>query len=481
MITLIGFAPDADATTPGVIADCENFVPFLNGMEGAPEPLTPGATPALAAECRGAGVVIKLDDTRRIVAGTQTKLYELAAGAWSDVSKVGDYSGGVETRWSFTQFGDATIAANKTDAIQRSTSGAFADIAGAPKAEIVFTVGAFVMALNVNDGTEKQDGWHCCAAFDDTSWTPSITTQATSGRLVATTGRITAGMRLGDYAVAYKERSIYIGQYVGSPVVWDWAQVPGGDAGCVGKEAICDIGGAHFFVGEDNLWVFDGTRPVPVADGQVRQWFFNNSNPGYRYKIICVYDKQNSRVWIFYPSNSSSTLNSALIYHTVSKRWGRADRSIESALNYISPAATIDSLVDYSATITGLPDTPFDSQYWLTGGRAVSIFNASHQLQMMTGNTLSSSFTTGETGDDDQLTTLTRIRLRYADAPDSGSVQMSYQMRSGEGFTNGASGSMADGKFDVLQTARWHKARFDFTGSVKVTGMRADFKAAGLR
>lgn len=481
MIPLIGFAPDADPATQGVITDCTNFIPYLTGMEGAPGPVTPGATPVLAADCRGAAVAIKLDDTRRIVAGTQTKLYELSAGAWVDRSKVGNYAGGAETRWSITQFGDATIAANKADTIQRSTTGAFADIASAPKAEIVFTVGAFVMAMNVNDGTEKQDGWHCCAAFDDTSWTPSITTQATSGRLVATTGRITAGMRLGDYAVAYKDRSIFVGQYVGSPVVWDWAQVPGGDAGCVGKEAICDIGGAHFFVGEDNLWIFDGTRPVPVADGQVRQWFFNNSNPGYRYKTVCVYDKQNSRVWIFYPSSSSATLDSALVYHTVAKRWGRADRSIEAALNYITPAATIDSLVDYSSTIGGLPDTPFDSQFWLTGGRAVSTFNTSHQLQIMTGTSTSSSFTTGEVGDDDQVSMLTKIRLRYATAPSSATAQVSYQMNSGSGFTVGATGSMNDGKFDARQTARWHKAKFDFTGAVKVTGMHAEFKPAGQR
>jgi len=481
MIPLIGFAPDADPTTPGVLADCANFVPYLNGMEGAPTPATPTGTPALVAECRGAVVVRRLDDTRRIIAGTQTKLYDLTPGVWTDVSRFGDYAGGVETRWSFTQFGDATLAANKAEAIQRSTSGAFSDIAGAPKAEVIFTVGAFVMAMNVDDGTVKPDGWHCCAAYNDTDWTESITTQSASGRLVATTGRITAGMRLGDYAVAYKERSIYMGQYVGSPVVWDWVQVPGGEAGCIGKEAICDIGSAHFFVGENKLWIFDGTRPVPVGDGELSEWFFNNSNPGYRYKTICVFDKQTNRIWVFYPSNSSTTIDSAIVYHIVSKKWGKCDLSIEAALNYVTPPTTIDALTDYSATIEGLPAMSFDSQFWLTGGRSLGIVNTSHQLQMMTGAASASSFTTGEVGDDDAVTSLTKIRMRYADAPDSASVQMMYQMNSGTGFTNGITGSVNDGKFDVRQTARWHKARFDFTGPVKVTHMDADLKPAGQR
>lgn len=481
MIPLTGFAPDADVTTPGLITSCSNLIPYLNGMEGAPEPSTPSATPALSAACIGAAVVAKLDDTRRIIAGTATKLYELSAGAWADVSRAAVYNGGVDTRWTITQFGDATLCANRADVIQRSTGAAFADVATAPKAEIIFTVGAFVMALNTNDGSEKPDGWHCCAAFDDTSWTPSLATQATSGRLVATAGRLTAGMRLGEYAIAYKQRSIYLGQYVGAPTVWNWIQVPGGEAGCIGKEAICDIGGAHFFVGDDNLWIFDGTRPIPVADGFVRQFFFDQSSPLYRYKTICVFDRQKSLVWIFYPSLGSSTPDSAIVYHTTAKKWGVANRSIEAALNYVSSGATIDGLSAFSSTIDGLVSYSFDSQFWLSGGKSMSIFNQSHQLQSMTGPSVSSSMTTGDVGDDDAVSALNKIRLRYAIAPASATVQTFIQQNSGTGFMAAATGVVADGKFDLRQSARWHKATFSFTGPLRVTHMDAEITAAGRR
>lgn len=481
MMPLTGFAPDADATTPGLIASCTNLIPYLNGMEGAPEPATPASTPALASACLGAAVVTKLDDTRRIIAGTTTKLYELSAGAWVDIGRAAAYNGGVDTRWAITQFGDATLCANRADVIQRSTGAAFADVATAPKAEIIFSVGAFVMALNTNDGSEKPDGWHCCAAFDDTSWTPSLATQATSGRLVATAGKLTAGMRLGEYAIAYKQRSIYLGQYVGAPTVWNWLQVPGGDAGCVGKEAICDIGGAHFFVGDDNIWIFDGTRPVPVADGLVRQFFFDNSNPAYRYRTICVFDRQKNLVWVFYPALGSITPDSAIVYHVTAKKWGVANRSIEAALNYVSGGVTIDGLPSISPTIDGLSAYSFDSQFWLTGGKSMSIFNTSHQLQSMTGESVSSSMTTGEVGDDEGVTALNKIRLRYANAPDSASVQTYIQMNSGVGFTAAATGSVLDGKFDLRQSARWHKAVFSFTGAVRITGMDADLTPAGGR
>jgi hypothetical protein len=481
MIPLTGFAPDADVTTPGLITSCTNLIPYLNGMEGAPEPATPASTPVLAAACIGAAVVSKLDDTRRIIAGTTTKLYELLAGTWADIGRAAAYTGGVDTRWSITQFGDATLCANRSDVIQRSTGAAFADVATAPKAEILFTVGAFVMALNLNDGSEKPDGWQCCAAFDDTSWTPSLATQATAGRLVATAGRLTAGMRLGEYAIAYKQRSIYLGQYVGAPTVWNWLQVPGGDAGCIGKEAICDIGGAHFFVGDDNLWIFDGTRPIPVADGYVRQFFYDNSNPSYRYRTVCVFDKQKNLVWIFYPSLSSQTLDSALVYHVNAKKWGVANRNIEAALNYVSTGVTIDGLSSISSTIDGLAPYSFDSQFWLSGGKSLSVFNASHQLQAMTGDSTGSSMTTGEVGDDDGISALNKIRLRYARAPTAATVQTFVQKNSGTGFTAGANGAVLDGKFDLRQSSRWHKATFTFTGPVRVTHMDADLAPAGGR
>lgn len=481
MIPLLGFLPDADETTPGVITDCENFIPYTNGLEGGPSATTPGDVPALSSECLGAAVVTNLSGNRRVIAGTAANLYELSGGAWNDVSG-GAYNASSDARWMITQFGDATLAANKGDPIQRSTSGAFSSIASAPKAEIIFSVGFQVMALNVNDGTDKPDGWACCAIYDDTDWVQSVTTEANNGRLVATSGAITAGGRLGEYAVAYKQKSIYIGRYVGSPSVWDWTQVPGGEAGCVGKDAICDVGGAHFFVGEDNFWYFDGTAPRPVENAP-RQWFSDFSSPEFRYRTKCVFDRQKNRVWIFYASVGAVTCDSALVYHLGTKQWGRSNRSIEAALNYVSPGVTIDGMDAFGATIDTLPAIALDSQFWLSGGQALSAFNTSHQLQFLTGASASSSFTTGDVGDDEGVTLCSAVRLRYAQgyAPTSATVQMYYKMNSGDSPSTGPSGTVMDGKFDVRQSARWHRAKVSFTGPVRVTGANATVKPAGKR
>ncbi len=194
-----------------------------------------------------------------------------------------------------------------------------------------------------------------------------------------------------------------------------------------------------------------------------------------------MFDRQNNRVWVFYPSLGATTPDSALVYHITAKKWGVANRSIEAALNYVSGGVTIDGLSAISSTIDGLSSYSFDSQFWLAGGKSMSIFNTSHQLQSMTGASVSSSMTTGEVGDDSAVSCLGPIRLRYALAPLTSAVQTFIQMNSGVGFTAGASGAVLDGKFDLRQSARWHKATFSFTGPVRITHMDANAIPAGGR
>lgn len=484
MTPIAGFAPDADRTTPGIAVDCTNWVPYEAGFKGAPTPVATTAA-ALAAEARGAVVATKLDGSRRIFAGTQTKLYELNGTTWTDRSAAGSYVGSSESRWSFCQFGDTTVASNLSDAMQSSASGAFAAIASAPKAKIVVSASNnFVLAFNTNDGTfgQSPDRWWCCAQGDQTSWSPSVPTLANTGRLVAVEGAIQAALTLGDYVVAYKNRAIFVGIFVGSPVVWQWNLIPGGEAGAVGQEAVCDMGGAHFIVSNDNFWVFDGTRPLPIGTGVVRQWFLDNSSPTYRYRTKAIYDKQNNLVRVFFPSlNSTGACDSTLVYHVLKKQWGRHDLSVEAPINYIAPGVTIDGLNAYASTIDTLPNIPLDSQYWLSGGQVASYFNTSHQLVSLNGVTGASSFTTGDMGDDDAVTMLERARVRFESSPTTATATGYFKMNEGDVLTTGPSNSINDGKFDIRQSGRFHRIRFDFTGNHKEYAFDAKPIKVGMR
>jgi hypothetical protein len=490
MQQLLGFVPDLPKTTPGAIVECGSLVPSVAGMDGAPTAIDVDGVGVLPTTCRGGAIGESTAGVRRLFAGTQTKLYNYLTAAWDDVSRAGSYTGSTDSRWSFAQFGDYTIAANGIDAMQQASTGDFTDIAGAPVAKIVISAANFVLAFNTIDGTygTRPDAWWCSGIFDHTTWAPSLSTQANTGRLVASGGQINAALPFGEQVVAYKSRAMWLGSYVGGAAVWQWQQVQG-DVGCVGPEAICDANGVHVFVGEDNIWAFDGVRPRPIAEGSVRQWFIDNCSPNYRYRTIVQYEKRNNRVWIFFPSQSSDTgrPDRTLVYHMVSGKWGRADMAIDAAVAFLEPTITINGLDAVAATIEELPMISFDSAYWISGAQSLAVFNAANQMQTLTGPPSSSSFTLCDIGDDYQVTHLDRFTLRFNFAPDplvSGNISTfggDVRMVSGGATTAGSAGNLNDGSFRPRQTGRWHVMTFNVYGETSIVGYDYSLKPAGLR
>jgi hypothetical protein len=170
-----------------------------------------------------------------------------------------------------------------------------------------------------------------------------------------------------------------------------------------------------------------------------------------------------------------------LVYHVLKKQWGRHDVTVEAPLNYISPGVTIDGLNAYAATIDTLPNIPLDSQYWISGGQTPSYFNSSHQLVTLTGTTGASSFTTGDMGDDDAVSMIERARVRFLQKPTTANATGFYKMNEGDDLTTGPTNAINDGKFDLRQSGRFHRLRFDFTGDHKEVAFDAKPIKVGMR
>ena len=479
MTPLLGFTPDAPTTAEGIILDCSDWIPFEAGMKAAPSATAQGAS-AVAAATRGAATVTKLDGSRRVFAGTTAKLYELSGTTFTDRTRAvgGDYALGAGVRWSFVQFGDTTYASNIDTVVQKSTTGAFADLATAPKAKILESLvtsgGGFVFAFNTIDagfGTSP-DRWWCTSLNDGDVYTvnPSVT-QANSGRLLGAEGPITAAKKLGsDMIVAYKDRSIYVGRYVGPPVVWQFTEIP--SVGCVGPDAIVDIGTAHIFVGQDNIYLFDGTRPISIADGRVRQWFQDNCSVDYKAYTQVVFDRDQQLIGINFARTGSGdgSLDTSLVYHIATKQWGRADRRAETFFVYNAPSVTYDTLTGTYDTQTGSYDSV------AAGARVLAYFDTSHVLQLMTGTPGSSYFTLHDIGDDTLVSRLEEVTLRYMTTPTTASISAFSSMATGGvpsvGPTQSAYDVPANGKnkFQLRQTARWHRTQYNFTGPCEVVG-----------
>lgn len=455
----------------------------MKGMKAAPSASDIGFD-AIDAACRGAAVVRKLDGSTRFFAGSAEKIEENASGtSWTDRTRVaGAYTLGTDNRWSFAQFGDYSLAAAKSDTLQVSLNGAFADISGAPKAGIVETVGQFVMLLNTNEGTfgDSPDRWFCSGIGDHTVWTPALATQCATGRLTSTSGPIRGGRRLGDSMVAYKDRAMFLGQYVGSPVVWDWREVSD-TVGAACQEVIVPIttrngGAAHIFLGYDDFYYYDGSRPIPIPN-PVKKTVLDAIDKSYFFRSVALHDRVNSLIYFFFVSSSSGTIDSCVVYNYRKddwlNSWGRHDLTIEAAVEYIAAGVTYDDLGTFYATYDVNIPLSYDSPFWVSGYPTPAVFDSSHKVNTLTGTPGSASFTLAEIGDDDNVILMARARMRYLTSPNSATLQNAYKMRSGDAFTNDATTTLSNGNFDFLRSAAWHRLAHTSSGPMEIPHAKA--------
>lgn len=468
-VPISGYAPDIDPATPGVLTDLSDYIPTKKGYQAAPSNVSAGIA-ALASTCIGGAVCQLLSGGYRAFVGTASALYEAASTTWTDVSKVGGYSGTTDDRWSFAQFGDTTLAALQTDTLQYSTSsGAFASVAGAPKATIVETVPGFVMLAGTNEGTygDQQDRWWCSAFNDFTDWTPAVATQCATGRLVGAPGPLTGAKRFANDIVLYKERAMFYGRYVGSPAIFEFDLIDS-KVGCASNEGIINIGNAHIFVGYEDFYIFEGSRPVPIPN-DVKKTFFAELNKPYRYKITGAYDRQNDLCIWFYPSGTSTTCDKAIAYNIKTGQWGIIGRGAECAIEYLTGQVTYANISNYFASYSALT-LPYDSPFWSQSSPVMAIVDTSHTLQLFAGTPGSCYYKTGDMGVDGNFSMLSRVRPRFSTAPTSATLTNYYKSNSGTTPTTDQTVSLSDGKFDVLRSSRWHSFKVTTVGSCEVAG-----------
>ena len=494
-VPLVGFAPDADPTQPGVITDCDLIVPTLRGIKALPGDVNAGV--ATAPSAVSAVYAYKLGDgTNRIIASTEgsasaatSRLYDVTTSGWVDRSSAaGDYTATAASRWTFANYGDDLYASQKGHQLQVSSGADFTAVAGAPKALCILSVLDFIVAFNTDDdgATYGNDPnrWWCSAAGDPTSWTPDVATQATTGLLTDTPGAITAAAKVGNQLVAFKERSAYLGTYIDAPAVWGWTLIPGAGLGAFSPYSVVSVQGVGVMtIGIDNIYMFDGSRAQPLGSNRVAEFLFSDLDYQNADRIVGYHDQAKSLVYWWYPSKQlpDGSLSRYLAYNYRSDRWGFGRKITNFAFDYLAPGTTYDSLGDVTSTYDDIPNVSYDE--WLaTGGtyQAAKV-DVNGVICTIDGTSQESYYETGYLGQDGVITNLKRVRPRFAVAPASGDQRHLYvdQLGTAE-ITSVASRPMVDGAFDHVFSARWHKARHTYNGNMEVLGLDVESNPESL-
>lgn len=312
----------------------QNMIPTVRGSYRAGYVDDQADYPALAANCKGGFVAVKTDGSRRLFLGSAVRLYEAnqtVAYAWTDRS-AGGAAYTTTAQWNFGQYRDYTIAVNKENNTQQSTTGAFSQLV-AVKALFVVPTNNFILLGNVNYGTDDTDAVQWCDFNNPTSWTIASNTQAGRTSLTDLPGPLTAGMAFRDGVVIFKRKGMWLGQYVKQSPWWDFNLISP-DYGCMGPKGVVGVEGGLVFVSDRDILFYDGSYPRSIADG-VKDEFFADLYTGNDATNLLElqYDERSSVVFFKIVYSTASAGNTKdWAYNLKSRKWGRGDDRICQAV-----------------------------------------------------------------------------------------------------------------------------------------------------
>ena len=167
------------------------------------------------------------------------------------------------------------------------------------------TIGDITKWKNTNQATQDlQAGW--ADMTDGVDWIQSLET-------------------IGNYIVAYKERSIQVVTYVGGDEIFDkWPAIEG--TGLLAPKALLDLGDEHIFIGPDNIYSFD-TREVKIAGDDIAKQFLNVLDPSNTVLSNCFYHEEMPEGGFSFVSTVSPNgmPDRAIVYEPDTKAWSWRD------------------------------------------------------------------------------------------------------------------------------------------------------------
>ena len=265
------------------------------------------------------------------------------------VPRVGSGLIGEATTWSLDNFGQYLVACSNADGKlyewQLNTANPAAQIANSPVncGGLMVTEERFLFALG-SDGNPRKIAW--CDQENNTLWTPASTNQAGS-QILQTPGKIQAGVRTIGQTLVLTDVDAHRAVYVGPPFVYQWERV-GTSCGIVSRKALAATDMGVFWMGNRGFFWFDGSR-VQELSCQVWDHVFLDINTDQISKAWAVINGQNSEVWWFYPSSTSTEVDSYVAFDYKENHWliGKMartagfDRGVFSTPIYGDPAGDV--------------------------------------------------------------------------------------------------------------------------------------------
>jgi hypothetical protein len=291
----------------------------------------------------------------------------------STVTVDDDYGANTSSRrWTATNLNGLVVATNGFDAPQMwplsagipSTATPFRELQNWPtgaSCKSIRSFRTFLVGLNWSRSNQEPRlvKWSTEAAYGEAPFTwdeTDATLDAGEYELSDTPGDIVDGLPLGDSFLIYKEDSIYIMNYVGTPYIFSF-KLLSPTVGALSKEAIKEFDGGHFFIGNSDCYICNGQTVTPLLPNKVRRAMFEDLSGDNYQKCFVAADYVRNEMLACFPSSGSDVVNKALIWNWKDNTFSFRDLPDTSFINNgiidITVGATWDASSEYWDVGTG--------------------------------------------------------------------------------------------------------------------------------
>jgi len=280
---------------------------------------TPAVTPYFVAPYSAAGARFWVH------AGT-ARAYVDDGATRTDITNAAPYTGGIDDRWTGGTVGGVLVLNNKADQPQfwgGNVANKLAPLTGwntAWRAASVRPFKQYLVALDVTKTATRYPHmvkWSHAAdpGTIPVSWDETDPTKdAGEQDLAETPDLLVDQLPLGDINVVYKERSMYLMQYIGQPYIWRFARLPG-DVGMLARGCAVETPAGHVVLCAGDVIVHNGQGPKSILTARMRRWLFNKLDSTYFARSFVVANPKRAEVWICFPTAGSTSCNLALVWN----------------------------------------------------------------------------------------------------------------------------------------------------------------------
>lgn len=271
-----------------------------------------------------------------------------------------------DRRWAHTNLNGLIVATNGHDTPQMWPLSGGVPAIGTPfmelrnwpsgsKCKVIRSFRTFLVGLNWTRTNEEPRlvKWSTEASFGSppSTWSETDNTlDAGEYELSDTPGSIIDGLPLGDSFLIYKDDSIYVMNYIGTPYIFSF-KLLSPTIGLLSKGALAEFEGGHFFMGNSDFYVCNGQNVTPLLSNKLRRTVYDELNGDNYQKCFVAADYVRNEMLACYPSGSSTVPNKALIWNWKTNTFSFRDlpdtSHINSGIVEITAGATWDAATLY--------------------------------------------------------------------------------------------------------------------------------------